>query len=151
MSNQPRSISTFILIAVICVLATFLLLDHRNSLNADLPGNQGGKIQAIPVQIKPGFEAIALIDQDQQTLCLYQYQAHKPPHQALTLLAVRSYQWDVLLEDYNNDGPRPGEVRDIVRRTLSNPVREESSTKTHQDTIPEPKKTPKNHRKTFRL
>ena len=68
-------------------------------------------VDAIPVQIRPGIEGIALIDKQNYTICIYQYQMHRPDHESLVLLAARSFRYDVLLEDFNTAEPKPSGSR----------------------------------------
>ena len=71
-------------------------------------------VEAIPIQLRPGIEGIALIDKENYTICIYQYQTHRPNHESLVLLAARSFRYDVLLEDYNTAEPKPGELKERI-------------------------------------
>ena len=71
-------------------------------------------IIAIPLQLAAGREGLALIDRQNRTICLYQYQLHRPAHERFVLVAARSFQYDTLLEDYNNADPHPEKVKQWV-------------------------------------
>ena len=71
-------------------------------------------VEAIAIQLRPGIEGIALIDKENQTICIYQYQTHRPNQESLVLLAARSFRYDVLLEDYNTADPKPGELKERI-------------------------------------
>ena len=53
------------------------------------------------MEVKPGYEAIALVDKKNETLSLYQYDFSRVSHEWLVLLAARSFRHDRMLEDYN--------------------------------------------------
>ena len=72
-------------------------------------------VEAFAVQIRPGVEGIALVDKKHHTICLYQYQAHRPAHEGLVLLSARSFRYDVQLEDYNTAEPHPAEVKQLLQ------------------------------------
>ncbi|MBN1763804.1 MAG: hypothetical protein JW860_00980 [Sedimentisphaerales bacterium] len=123
---------TFILISMAAIL--FVRTPARLSASDDTE-NQGqdslAMIVAMPIQLGPGVEGIALIDKQNQTLCVYQYQAYRPAHERLVLLAVRSFRYDVLLEDYNTAEPRPTEVKNIImhaQETMEEPADEPENT-----------------------
>ena len=72
-------------------------------------------VDAFAVQIRPGVEGIAIVDKKHHTVCLYQYQAHRPAHEGLVLLSARSFRYDVQLEDYNTAEPHPAEVKQLLQ------------------------------------
>ncbi len=72
-------------------------------------------IQAVPLEVRPGYEVLALVDRKNQTLCIYQYDVGRRAHERLVLLAARSFRYDRLLEDYNTADPRPADIRQQVR------------------------------------
>ena len=76
---------------------------------------------AFPVEVKPGYEAIAIIDKENQTLSLYQYDISRASHERLVLLAARSFRYDRMLEDYNTAQPRPEEIKRLVMQSFMNP------------------------------
>ncbi|MCF7959059.1 MAG: hypothetical protein K9M57_11485, partial [Phycisphaerae bacterium] len=44
---------------------------------------------------------------------------HLPAHQHFSLLAARSFKYDVLLEDYNTGEPRPATVKELLSKGSS--------------------------------
>lgn len=74
------------------------------------------QIEALAVQLRPGIDGIALIDKELYTICIYQYQGHRPIHERFVLLSARSFRYDRQLEDYNTAEPRPDQVRQILEQ-----------------------------------
>ena len=81
---------------------------------------------AFPIQFRPGVEGVALIDNENQTICIYQYDLNRPAHERLVLLAARSFRYDRRLTDYNTASPRPHEVRDLI--SLGSPAQPDQPT-----------------------
>ena len=119
------------------VMAIILLVDKvpAQQQNQDQLLSQSAHVTAFPVQIRPGYDAIALIDHQNQTICLYQYTLNSPAHQRFSLLAARSFKYDSKLTDYNNADPRPEDVKQWLERSTQpvpnrgfTPVPDESKT-----------------------
>jgi len=70
---------------------------------------------ALALQLRPGYDGIALIDRQNGTICIYQY-AGTSAGGKLTLLATRNYRYDCQLEDYNTAEPGPAAVKELVER-----------------------------------
>ncbi len=124
MSHKPNHSGQPLLLAITMastILAVFLLSRGPAVWAADpVPdqiANRSDDIVAIPISIKMGVEGIALIDRSNQTICIYQYQAHLPAHQRFSLLSARSFKYDVLLEDYNTAEPRPAAVKELLEQS----------------------------------
>ena len=73
-------------------------------------------VTAFPFQLGTGIEGIALIDPENQTICIYQYELRKAAHERFSLVAARSFSNDCLLTDYNNAEPNPETVKKWVLR-----------------------------------
>ncbi len=73
------------------------------------------EIDAFSFQIRPGVDGIAVFSKNEQTLCLYQYQAHRPAYEGLVLLASRKLTNDFKLQDYNNAEPTPSQVENMLQ------------------------------------
>ena len=118
-------------ITVISVSLVVLLLTQQppavGGLRPQLDEPTGSNIMAISVQLYPGSEAIALIDKDRQTLCLYQYRTDAQLHESFVLLAVRNFRYDLMLEDFNNAEPTPADIRKMIDKMVSpaEPAREQ--------------------------
>ena len=67
---------------------------------------------AVPAQITRDTYGLFLIDPEQRTICVYQYQAAA---RKLQLLASRTYRFDVQLDDWNSSPP-PREIQDLVQQ-----------------------------------
>lgn len=112
-----------LLLVVISTLMAAVLLSRQDPARA-LAGVAGGatstpastQILAFSFQLGPGIEGIALIDHQNQTICIYQYELGKPAHQRFSLVAARSYSYDSRLTDYNNADPTPEVVKQWVKR-----------------------------------
>ena len=105
-------------------LASLILLRQTDAeidmkaVNTPVPS---ADVLAFPVQVKPGYEAIAIIDKENQTLSLYQYDISRASHERLVLLAARSFRYDRMLEDYNTAQPRPEEIKRLVMQSFMHP------------------------------
>ena len=73
-------------------------------------------VELIPVQLSPNNQGFVILDKQNHTMCLYQYQATRPAHERLVLLAARSFRYDTQLEDYNTAEPRPEAVRRLLEQ-----------------------------------
>jgi len=104
---------------------------------------QPADVVAMPIQIQPGVDGIALIDKKNHTMCIYQYQTHRHAHERLVLLAARSFRYDCLLEDYNTAEPRPAAVQQLLEqdRRLKQPDPPDSSSGSAKDQQGEQPKT----------
>ena len=100
-------------ITVISAIAAVVLLSREGSAGGPQTGDS---ITAIPIRLSAKSDGIALIDTSNCTICIYQYRLGEPAHESLALLAVRSFRYDVQLEEYNIASPRPGEVRKLLER-----------------------------------
>jgi hypothetical protein len=125
MRNKPslRVALTFSVIIGVVMLFAFLLRQTRAEveMKAVHDRSAAGDLLAFPVEVRPGYEAIALIDKENETLSLYQYDFSRVSHERLVLLAARSFRYDRMLEDYNTAQPRPDEIKQRVMQSLLNP------------------------------
>jgi len=123
LTHNPAQIMAWIVTVLATILAVILLADKVPAQQQ----NQGQllspptSVTAFPVQIRSGYEAIALIDHQNQTICLYQYTLNSPAHQRFSLLAARSFKYDSKLTDYNNAEPRPEDIKQWLQRS-SQPI-----------------------------
>jgi len=114
--NSNRTCLWAFLLLAFAAGATALLLAQTQPAAFVPPA---ADVQALAVQCAPGFEYIALLDKQNQTLCIYTYDPRAPANERLRLVAARSYIFDVQLQDYNNAEPAPATVRDWVERAAS--------------------------------
>ena len=73
-------------------------------------------ITAFPIQLGAGIEGIALIDHQNKTICIYQYDLRKAAHERFSLVAARNFNYDMRLTNYNNANPTPEIVKQWVQR-----------------------------------
>ncbi|MBI9015754.1 MAG: hypothetical protein JEZ07_00700 [Phycisphaerae bacterium] len=76
--------------------------------------NSNNAIISYPFLTRTGDEAIALIDTENKTMCIYKYESGNSGSYQLKLVAARSYRYDSLLKDYNTAEPRPEEVKKLL-------------------------------------
>jgi hypothetical protein len=62
-------------------------------------------IMVIPVQISRGNYGLAMVDTTEQTLWIYEINNRGPAYNRLRLLAVWSWRYDRLLQQYNTAEP----------------------------------------------
>ena len=118
-ARRPGLAILMTITAVSVLLVVVLLAQQPPAMGDSQPeitASSGANIIAVAVQIYPGSEAIALIDKDRQTLCLYQYRPDAAPHESFVLLAARSFRYDCLLENFNNGQPTPADIRKMVEK-----------------------------------
>ena len=111
--DSQRGQVLLLAITIISAIAAVVLLSREGSA---LGPQAGDYITAIPIRLSAKSDGIALIDTNNCTICIYQYQTSAPAHERFALLAVRSFRYDVQLEEYNIASPRPGEVKKLLER-----------------------------------
>ena len=79
-------------------------------------GVAGFDVTVIPIRLSSTGDGIALIDRTHGTICLYQYQPRNDAHERFVLLAVRSFRYDIQLENYNTADPNPAAIREMLER-----------------------------------
>lgn len=68
-------------------------------------------IQPVTLEVRPGYDVLALVDRTHETLSIYQYDTSRPMHERLVLLAARSIKYDRQLAAYNTATPLPDDIR----------------------------------------
>lgn len=106
---------TIVSTAIVVILFSRQLTAVSEKPIIEEPDGEIAFVEAFAVQIRPGVEGIAIVDKKHYTVCLYQYQAHRPAHEGLVLLSARSFRYDVQLEDYNTAEPHPAEVKQLLQ------------------------------------
>ena len=138
MRNAPLLRATLAFSVFIGVVMVFAFLLRQTEAEVEMKAVhtpvQGADVVAFPVEVKPGYEAIALVDKENETLSLYQYDFSRASHERLVLLAARSFRYDRMLEDYNTAQPRPEEIKQLVMRSLMNPPAADGLSGPAQDT-----------------
>ena len=106
-------------VAIVATLLAVVLLAQQGAGKAATPelspqGDKPANVISFAVALSPGHDGIAVIDRENYTLCLYEYNQTAAPHERFVLLAVRSFRYDRQLEDYNNADPRPRQIKQRV-------------------------------------
>ncbi len=118
-THNPAQIMAWMVTVLATVTAVILLADKVPAQQQNQAAlSQQTSVTAFPFQVRPGYEAIALIDHNEQTICIYQYTLNSPAHQRFSLLAARSFEYDTKLTDYNNAEPRPEDIRQWLQRSV---------------------------------
>ncbi|WP_337174353.1 hypothetical protein [Paludisphaera sp.] len=80
----------------------------------DRPAGTGGASDMIALlsanpQGTPGAQFLFLVDAKSQALAVYRFDPNAPKG-SLKLEAARRYEWDLKLDQYNNQAPEPGAI-----------------------------------------
>ena len=78
--------------------------------------NSAGNIVVVPVQLGRDSYGIAMVDQLEQRIWVYELNSRGGTHNRLRLLAARNFKYDRLLDDYNTGEPKPEQVKKILER-----------------------------------
>ncbi|MCH9022286.1 MAG: hypothetical protein IID32_05945 [Planctomycetes bacterium] len=106
-----------VFVAIVSTLMAVVLLGQQVTGKSESPESDNpANVISFAVELSPGHQGIAVIDRENYTLCLYEYNQRGAPHERFVLLAVRSFRYDRMLEDYNNAQPRPDEIKERVMR-----------------------------------
>jgi len=84
--------------------------------------NSAGNIVVVPVQLGRDSYGIAMVDQLEQRIWVYELNSRGGTRNRLRLLAARNFKYDRLLDDYNTGEPKPEQVKKILEK-LSMPGR----------------------------
>jgi hypothetical protein len=75
---------------------------------------QNSAISAIPVQLGRDSYGLAMIDDQTQTLWVYEFNTRGQTFERLRLIAARSFAYDRQLTEWNTAPPTPAQVKQIV-------------------------------------
>jgi hypothetical protein len=102
-------------IAAVCITA-------RLSASPDMPQiGSAGDIMVVPLQISHETYGLALVDQKNQTMMIYEIAGHSA-YNRLKLIAARTFKYDRQLENYNNAEPKPDQIKNVVMQMLKGPA-----------------------------
>ena len=120
MPRHPHQAALPLIIIISTAMAVFLLSGHSRATNGYQSVENGRSLDiiAMPVQLRGGVDGIAIIDRSNYTICIYQYQGHRPVYERFVLLSARSFRYDRLLQDYNTAEPRPEAVKQMIEHSL---------------------------------
>jgi len=128
MGNRPASAGRFIplLLAVASAFTAAIILTQQdpaaaqNDRQNEAINDSTDNFTAFPFQLGGGLEGIALIDQQNKTICIYQYDLRRAAHERFALVAARDFTYDSRLTNYNNANPTPELVKQWVQRNPQN-------------------------------
>lgn len=108
--------AVFLTLGVIAV--SFAGNKIRSIARAQTPqvNNNTGNIVVVPVQLGRDSYGIAMVDQIEQRIWVYELNSRGGAHNRLRLLAARNFKYDRLLDDYNTGEPKPEQVKKILER-----------------------------------
>lgn len=106
-------------VAVLAVMDGRFRTDATAQIPLGSPGD--GNIMVVPVQTARDSYGIAMVDQTEKTLWIYEITARGTTSSRLRLLAARSWEYDRLLKEYNTADPRPDQVRALLEK-MGSPV-----------------------------
>ena len=106
-----------VFVAIASTLMAVVLLGQQVTGRTDSPeSDTSANVISFAFNIRPGYQGIAVIDRENYTICLYEYNQSRAAHERFALLSVRNFRYDQMLEDYNNSQPRPDEIKERVMR-----------------------------------
>ena len=115
--SRPAGAGRWLIVILLSVIATCLLIEVGRGLPAALgepsvASSGGGEVIVVSAQIAADAYGVYLLDTKRGTMAVYQFQ---PSKRTLRLMAVRSYGFDVQLDEYNTE-PSPLEIKKLVQQ-----------------------------------
>jgi len=120
MGLQRHSISSagaakWLIVILLSVIATCLILEVGVGTSAAVAQVSTGRAQhviAVAGKVTDQSHGVYLVDLKNGTLSVYQYLSSQ---RKLRLLAVRTFEFDVQLDEYNTE-PSPREIQKLVQQ-----------------------------------
>lgn len=75
---------------------------------------ENGRILVVPLQLERDKYGLAMVDTGLKTLWVYEIGRRAPVHQGLRLVAARTWEYDRLLQQLNNDEPTVEQVKTFL-------------------------------------
>jgi len=114
--GAAASVAKWLLVALLGAAAAFLLREAGRSTSTawaqSTRSAAGAGVFTVAGQITANTYGLYLVDTENGTICLYEYDARE---RTLHLRAARTYRFDTRLDDFNTSPP-PEEMRDIVEK-----------------------------------
>ena len=114
--SHNRTRPLLLAVAIISTGLTVTLISQQRQAaarqNVAASVDQYADVVVTPIQIDQRSDGIALVDRQNQTICIYRYSNTR----GLELLAGRSYRYDRHLEDYNTPPPGPSDIQKMLQR-----------------------------------
>lgn len=102
-----------VLVAIAGGLLFALGVSARPALGQPVAAEGNNRVFVVAGQISDETYGLYLVDYENKTICVYQY---LPRDRKLSLMAARTYRYDVQLDEYNTDDPLPSEVKELVEQ-----------------------------------
>lgn len=102
---------------LVCLAAGLLFFagfSQENDRENTFDINENPAITAIPVQLGRESYGLAMIDAENQTLWIYEFNTRGQMFTQLRLIAARSFEYDRKLTEWNTAEPTPTQVRNIL-------------------------------------
>jgi hypothetical protein len=116
-THSPLGLAIVSLLGVIAACLVAQVITGSQPAGAQVAGPQGagaqGGVIAAPGQIGPDAYGLYLIDTSHRTIGVYQYLGGGLKE--LRLLAARTYNYDLQLDEYNTK-PSPREIKSLVEQ-----------------------------------
>lgn len=108
----------WVMVVVLSVIATCLVLElgygaSRATAQVTSIGGGGNDMLVVGGQITKDSYGLYLVDMKRKSLCVYQW---LPASRKLRLMAARTLEYDVQLDEYNADKPTPRDVKRLVEQ-----------------------------------
>ncbi|MFM8804003.1 MAG: hypothetical protein ACKOK8_08850 [Planctomycetia bacterium] len=120
-SNSPRStplpwLTTAAILlgcaAVLAVLARGGLAAQRAARQPPMAAaDQQGPLWTLATPLDDGRQMLLLVDQQNRALAIYHVD---PASGTLTLKSTRDVRWDLMVEDFNAQEPKPSALRNML-------------------------------------
>lgn len=115
--SRPAGAGRWLTVILLSVIAACLLIEVGRGLGSaiaepSVASSGGGEVIAVSAQIAADSYGVYLLDTKRGTMAVYQFQ---PSKRTLRLMAVRSYGFDVQLDEYNTE-PSPLEIKKLVQQ-----------------------------------
>lgn len=103
-------------VVLCCIAAGFLLLAGFSKEHRTQPQgvNAPSAVTAVPIQLGRDSYGLAMIDNESQTLWVYQFDARGQTFEYLRLITARSFEYDRKLTEWNTGTPTPTQVKKIL-------------------------------------
>jgi len=114
--TSHRPMVQWVIVVILSVIATCLVLEvgfGASSATAQVTSVGGNDMLVVGGQITKDSYGLYLVDMKRQSLCVYQW---LPATRKLRLMAARTLEYDVQLDEYNADKPTPREVKRLVEQ-----------------------------------
>ena len=84
---------------------------QRSAQAQTTPARTPGNLQLVKTAAAQGGEYVIVLDQQKKVLASYLVNAQSGQ---ITLASIRNIQWDLQLEEYNGNDPKPRDVRALL-------------------------------------